>query len=809
MFGARAKRKTQLYGGLLVAGWISVSAAFPADPELHVILPVGVQRSADVTLQLHGKRLADAEALILSQPGLTVREITAKNGKHITARVTVADDAPLGEHQVRIRTATGVSPIATVQVTALPVIDEAEGNNQIETAQAIPLGVGVRGVVTNEDVDYYRVEASKGARITAEIAALRLGRGVFDPVVTILDEKRFELAVSDDSTLLRQDSLASVVAPADGVYFIRVREAAYGGSKTARYLLQVGQFPRPRVVHPAGARPGEAKTLLAIGDVSGPLDHEFTVPNEAAGRTPILVEDSGRITPSPVWLWVSDLPELAEEQLGEDAPEVPIAFNGMIAAEGETDRYRFVAKKGSALDIEVFARRIRSPLDAVISIRDAQGKWLAGNDDGGHLDSRLRFGPPADGTYELRIHDHLRRGGDTFVYRVEVRPVQPALDVQPVVYDRRRPQTRQAIVVPQGNRYAALWSVNRHNVSGEVTVAIEGLPPGVQAVVGPVANGINRVPVVFEADADAQRDAALATITPRLVRSEADVLVGRFDHKIPLVLGAPNRTVYYETRADRLPVAVTQPAPFEITVVQPKTPLIRHGSKALRVQVERAADFDGIVDLHTLWLPPGVGAARRVRVEKGVSAVDYPCNANGRARLGTWPIVIIARANVGGNVWTSALPIHLDVAEPLLSGKIQMAAVERGDRVSLVSEVTPTARFKGEGTVRLLGLPPHVAHEPQVISADTKQIVFELTTSGKTPVGKHRGLRCELRLKQGDEEIVQQFAHGGILRVDKPRQPVAKEAPAEPKPKKKAAEPEEKPLSRLEQLRRAAQAARE
>ncbi len=108
------------------------------------------------------------------------------------------------------------------------------------------------GVVQTEDVDYFAVEAKAGQRIVAEIEGLRLGITAFDPYLAILNEKRFELARNDDSSLVLQDCIVSIVAPEDGKYIIQLRESSYGGDATCKYRLHVGSFPRPAGIYPLG-----------------------------------------------------------------------------------------------------------------------------------------------------------------------------------------------------------------------------------------------------------------------------------------------------------------------------------------------------------------------------------------------------------------------------------------------------------------------------------------------------------------------------------------------------------------------------
>src|SRR5262249_52257914 len=146
------------------------------------------------------------------------------------------------------------------------------------TAQKIPLNVTVSGVVDAEDVDYFAFEAKKGQRVTAEIEAMRLGTTLFDPYIAIVDSKRFELAVCDDSPLLGQDAVVSMIIPADGTYYVMVRESAYGGNGGCNYRLHVGTFPRPLGTFPAGGKLGEEVEVTFLGDAAGEFKQKFMLP---------------------------------------------------------------------------------------------------------------------------------------------------------------------------------------------------------------------------------------------------------------------------------------------------------------------------------------------------------------------------------------------------------------------------------------------------------------------------------------------------------------------------------------------------
>ena len=207
----------------IVAVMAATASVRAASPALSALRPVGGQRGTEVEVSLTGDRLADAKEIFFYQPGITMTKLTVVANNHVKATLKIAADAPLGLHDVRVRTATGISELRTFSVGALKEVTEVEPNNDFTHPQPIPFGSVVNGVADNEDVDFYSVQVKKGERITAEVEGIRVGIFLFDPYVAIMDAKRFELASSDDSALIFQDGFASVVAPSDGTYIIQVR----------------------------------------------------------------------------------------------------------------------------------------------------------------------------------------------------------------------------------------------------------------------------------------------------------------------------------------------------------------------------------------------------------------------------------------------------------------------------------------------------------------------------------------------------------------------------------------------------------
>ena len=179
----------------LLGMMIVATPALAISPNVRGISPVGGQRGTEVVVTLTGQRLSDIKEILFYQPGVTVSKIEVDKTGQVKATFKVAADAPLGLHDFRVRTATGVSALKTFSVGALRDVKEVEPNNDFAKPQPIDMNVTVNGIADNEDIDYYAVQAKKGERITVEVEGIRLGLSLFDPYVAILDAKRFELEI--------------------------------------------------------------------------------------------------------------------------------------------------------------------------------------------------------------------------------------------------------------------------------------------------------------------------------------------------------------------------------------------------------------------------------------------------------------------------------------------------------------------------------------------------------------------------------------------------------------------------------------
>ena len=379
------------------------------------------------------------------------------------ATFKIAPDAPLGLHDFRVRTATGISPLKTFSVGALKDVAEVEPNNDFAKPQPIAMNVTVNGVADNEDVDYYAVKAKKGDRITAEVEGIRLGLTLFDPYVAILDAKRFELASSDDSALIWQDGFVSVVAPEDGTYIVLVRESAYAGNANCLYRLHVGNFPRPTATVPAGGKLGEPVTVRWIGDVLG---ERTTSADPARRRSTATSAWSPRTTrgPPPTRTPSASARSATRSRPSRTTPTPtatpftpPVALNGVIGAAGDVDHLRLQGDEGPGL------RRPRlrpaAPLAARLGpLRSPRRAAAASPATTTAAAPTATSGSPPRRTANTssRSPTTSRRAGPTTPTGSRSAPVAPSSTLSTPNESLRRGTGTMAVAVPRGNRQAIL-----------------------------------------------------------------------------------------------------------------------------------------------------------------------------------------------------------------------------------------------------------------------------------------------------------------------------------------------------------------
>jgi hypothetical protein len=768
-------------------------------PEVKDLEPTGGQRGTELEVSFIGERLQDAEEVLCYEPGIQVLTLNLVTNKLVKARVKIAADCDLGEHHLRVRTTTGLSEVRTFLIGPFPVVEEVEPNNEPLKAQPVGLNTTITGVIKNEDVDCFAVEMKRGQRLSAEVEGIRLGRTLFDPRLAILETNGTVLADVDDTWLAMQDPFISLLAPRDGTYVVRLREATYAGNDQCQYRLHIGTFPRPTAAFPLGGKAGERLAVTFFSKATGEFTQQVKLPDSPREKFPLFAELDGQPAPTPNWIRVSDFTNVLATGSNHDREhatkaglEPPLALNGILLTNRQEDWFEFPAVKDTKLDVSVFARRLRSPLDSVVEILDPTGREIASNDDGAGPDSELKLTPPATTNYFLRIRDKLGQGGHDFGYRVEITPVKASLGVKIPEVARNDTQSRQYIAVPRGNRFATLIAAKRANFASELVFQAPALPPGVTLQSDAMAKNVEQMPLVFEAAPDAAIGGRLLDLTATGTNGTQEVR-GEFHQNIEWVQGPPNNASYYATSLDKLCVAVTKEAPFHLQIVEPKVPLVQAGSMKLEVVAERAPGFDEPIELQMVWNPPGVSSESETTIPKGATNVFYRLNAGGGAETRVWKIAVLGHANVegpgsagvspasGGPLYVSSQLARLEVSTPFLTGKMETLWLSPGKSGKLTVNLKQEKPFEGKATIRLCGLPEKISCPEREITKDDQEVAFDVTADPACSQGSFKNLFCNIDVKDQGEVVPHNIAQGGILRVVPPKKAETKVAVADKK----------------------------
>src|SRR5580658_7956769 len=368
---------------LLLAALTAATLAADTQYMIDYVLPRGGARGSTVTAEFHGRSLENPKEILFYGSGITAATFVpfAKPGDGFKVKFQIAPNCPLGEHVLRVRTATALSDAVTFWVGPFPQIPESETklgeNDSMARAQPIPMNTTVEGQILpgpDLDRDYYRVQAHQGQRISVEVEAARLGTlhngGENDLAVRILDANAKELARDDDSALYVQDPVLSIVAPKDGAYFIAIQQQIFYPPRQAWYRAHIGDFSRPTAIFPAGGQAGTTIEARVLGDPTGERTEQIALPSKP-GNFDYFAGGASEHPPSPNVLRVSPYPNVlsgtgllagpsaegaSSARTGQEArptliPSLPAALNGILQKPGQTDTYQFSAKKGQSWNI--------------------------------------------------------------------------------------------------------------------------------------------------------------------------------------------------------------------------------------------------------------------------------------------------------------------------------------------------------------------------------------------------------------------------------------------------------------------------
>jgi hypothetical protein len=499
-------------------------------PMLMGLRPAAAQIGQTSELEVVSRyNLRGASQVIVSGPGVTGEvvppEVPAGQDpaklpaiEAIKVRFTVAADAQPGVRDFRLMTPLGATTVGQIVLVRDPVIVEAANNDVQSAAQPVTLPATLCGAIEKaEDVDYYKFTVAAGAALTFHVRSSRLENRLHDfqthsdPIITLRNSAGTVLDLVDNYFF--GDPLLHHQFAAAGDYFLEIRDVRYQGNGHWYYSIEVNDRPFVTNVFPLAVPPGIESRLELIGfrlpsDPFGTLALPLDAPDGPVWATPVLA-DGQVATPAP--LVVSRL-RLTNEAAGENGTAaaaqliaVPAGINGRIEAEGDTDCFAFDAKAGEQF---------------IIRVLNAEGAPQIENDDlqvGRHLyaDAQIEnWAAPADGRFVVEIRDLHLRGGAPFVYFLKAERSQPYFDLEL--------DTDKSLLTPGTGAAIFARCYRKNGFTGEIQLAVEGLPPGVTASCGRIlADGTDGC-IILQAAADAPRGASNLKITGTGVMAGAD-----------------------------------------------------------------------------------------------------------------------------------------------------------------------------------------------------------------------------------------------------------------------------------------------
>jgi hypothetical protein len=603
------------------------------------IFPLGGRAGSETVLEIGGKDLDDVQTLHFDHPGLQATFIKSNQ-----FRLSVAPDMPPGTYEVRAVGKYGISAVQLFEVgRGLVEVAEIEPNDSPDKAQPVPMNAAINGRSDNNGDDFFRFPAKKGERVIIDCRAFRLNSRL-RAILT--------LTAADGKELLRSrpyfgrtDPLLDFVAPADGDYVLRLHDMTFTGGLP--YRLIISNHPQIENAFPAAIAPGARSEHVVLGrNLPGskpaaewavqdrPLE-QLTLPFTAPKGTdcPVAINH----LPSPglnarfVQLWPEGLPDalnpatlaltdlpLVAEREPNDSPEaaqpltLPVAVGGRLDRPGDVDWYRFTAKAGEAITVDLLCERLDLPGDPFVIVFDAKGKELATFDDHGiNINSLAQFNRdplgvfrvPADGTYRLFVQDRYHGGGARYAY--VLRLAKDEHDFYPVVF-HETPSDPSCPVVRQGGSAHYELCLNRRDFGGPVTVEAEELPPGVQCPPVQVSPQSQHANVVFTAAPDAPawsgaiRLKAWAMIDDKRVERPVRCAQRRW----------PIANVSASIEVREICLAVRPTAPYGIRLPEEGLTVPAGGELRLKARIARHwPEFKGKMQLNGLNLPPGFALA--------------------------------------------------------------------------------------------------------------------------------------------------------------------------------------------------------
>jgi hypothetical protein len=677
-------------------------------PTLNVVSPLGVARGTSVEMTVEGLNLARASAIYFSEPGVTGKILRVKelpdlpdirlgsNGtpstidvgplpprNQVTVELEIAPEAAVGPVSFRLLTPLGTSPEGRFLIEPYygEAPDQEPANDTPDGAFETFLPAILTGTIAKPgDIDHFKIKVQAGQQISFQNGAMAIGSSL-QPLVAILDAD-LNVVREFGGNGGREQAMFAHRFDKAGVYYLRVSDYQRSGRTSHFYRIVAGEFPLITGAYPLGLRKA-ATSEIAIRGYSLPA--KVKVEGKPAPDS----EDTIALRPERAFnqlrVALGDEPEI-DSQGGPIT--LPVTVNGKIASPGAENRYRFQAKKGDQLVLEVNARRLGSDLDSVVEVLDVKGNSI----------ERALVRPVWETNVTLRDHDSAGRGlrisswnalqaGDYVmvggeILRVEALPLSPDADT---------------VFEGFGGQRLAFFdtSAEAHAIDSAV-YKVQIHPPGTKLS----PNGLPVAKLFYRND-----DGGPGFGADSLLRFTAPA-DGEYIARIRDSQGLGGDTYAYR-------LSVRKPRPDFRLSVAPRNPNVpRGGSIPITVTAFRTDGFDGAIEVEVSGLPPGLNASHGV-IRSGQIATTLTLTAGADANTdAATPFNVIGKAaslvhnaNPEDSLKLVALMPRPDL---VMTTETKEVAVEPGGTAEITVSIARQAGFQGRVPVEVRNLPPHV-----------------------------------------------------------------------------------------------------
>ncbi len=683
-------------------------------PTLNAVNPVGIARGTTVEMTVEGLNLARASAIYFSEPGVTGKILRVKelpdlpenrlgsNGtpstidvgplpprNQVTVEVEVSPDAEIGAVRFRLQTPLGTSPEGRFLIE--PYYGESndkEPNDTAETAVEAFLPAILTGTISKPgDVDFYKIHVGAGQQLVFLNGAALIGSSL-QPVVTILAEDQSIVHEFGASGGTQASRFAQRFEKA-GTYYVRIADYQQSGRAGNFYRFIVSNYPLVSSAFPLGLQAGATRDIALRG---------FNVPAKlrVKGDVTELSEDSILLRPehsfNQVRLAIGTEPEVDSTSSNRSASTaqpvtVPVTINGRIDGPVE-NFYRFHARQGEKLVIEVNARRLGSDLDSFVEVLDANGKPIeratvrsvaetsTSLSERDSNSSNIRF----TGRAGFAVGDYVMIGGE--IVRIDAIPDSPDSDVSVDSFG--------------GQRIAYFDTSTEAHAVDKPIYKVQIHPPGAKFT----PNGLPVVHLFYQND-DGGPGLGKDSVVHFTAPADGDYLAGIKD-----VRGVGGENSTYR-------LSIRQPRPDFRLSVNPRNPNVPVGGTIpITVTAFRMDGFDGPVNVTVENLPAGLSASAAVIAPGQVSTTVLLSAAPDAQLQSAVPLKVLGRTqnltHIANPDDTLKLIALMPKADVRMTAQTKVVELQAGKTAEVAVAIERQNGFGGRVPVAVMHLPPRV-----------------------------------------------------------------------------------------------------